>query len=309
MPTTISFFNIVIPAIGGTASLPVTDYVPEYLITSVGIVPISGDFTITPSGTPLADTVFVFKYSAQITIGSADVVIFGRHLLQNEALSVCVITCRWDGKAWVVDVSMSDNATNECKVLADANDPGAGYLDSKITGSLEIVGGGHKVQLKGDDFAPQEGESYSVVGGVQGWHKLNGIIDSGWIKVASADVLTMGSVPVSIIPGVTGQCIRPISAIMYYKWNSVVYTLGAITMLILKEVNSSMFPLCVFNAAAIADNSASVNLASLPGENATDQALLHAGQPLIFTTPGNIDPTVGNSDIYIKVLYTLEILP
>jgi len=161
-----------IPAAGFTQTIDVTDTtVQEYLLTSTGAVTLEGSVTITPTGTPVVSSEILFKYEAKLTLGSNNLTIFGRVLNQQEALSKCVITCRWDdvGSVWVVDVEMSDNGQYVGKVMGDSLDGSPDYLTNKVLDSLIEDPTSHKIKLDGDVASPSNGYHYGKEGGAKGW--------------------------------------------------------------------------------------------------------------------------------------------
>ena len=170
MAEVIPFQIIPIVAAGLSLSLDVTQYVPEYLITTSGAITLTGSVTITPTGTPAVGTVLVFKYEGNILQNTSTITIFGRVINIYESINYGVITSRWDdiSGVWITDFEMSDNGKYVGKVLADSTDALPDILENKITDSIvaDVI---HTIHLDGDVASPADKTHYGKQSGAKGW--------------------------------------------------------------------------------------------------------------------------------------------
>ena len=201
MPKKSTTYPITIPAIGLTKTLSSADYVERYVLISAGAITLTGNVTITPSSASINDC-YNIDYYADVDLGTKAISIFGRNLTQEEASSVCKITALYDGSSWLVDVVMSDNATNDSKVKSDATDPTADYLDGKVQNSIVVDISTHAIELDGDDLTPGLNQYYGTDdSGTKGYFDLP-LADNIYYKsvtLTHAEILTIYSNPVLLV--------------------------------------------------------------------------------------------------------------
>jgi len=89
---------------------------------------------------------------------------------------------------------------DDFRVLGSSGDTTPAYLDSKVKNSIEVDS--NQLQLVGDNAAPGALMVYGTDGsGTKGWQTYApGTILTNTVTLSNADVLTLNSVPVEIIP-------------------------------------------------------------------------------------------------------------
>ena len=119
------------------------------------------------------------------------------------------------------------------------------------------------------------------------------------LSIASADVLTLNSIPVELVaaPG-AGYAIEVINASLKMVYNSVAYATNTSVQLLVSGAAQyqSAFNGSVLSSASSTFNS--IGKSALAGTNVIENAALNV-------TVGTGDPTAGDSDIEIFVLYRL----
>tara|TARA_R110000868_G_scaffold1729_5_gene13922 strand:+ start:18309 stop:19682 length:1374 start_codon:yes stop_codon:yes gene_type:complete len=88
--------------------LPISDITERYIIDGTGIVAI-GNYTIVPSGVPVAGDTLLFEYEAtlDITTNGTTFSLFGTALTQLQLNSKLNIECYYNGSAWKVKITGS----------------------------------------------------------------------------------------------------------------------------------------------------------------------------------------------------------
>ena len=229
------FQTIPIVAAGLTLPIDVTQFT-DYLIT--GNCSLTGSVTITPTGTPAIDVECNFKYEGIIYLGSSNITIFGRVLTQDEALTACYITARWDdiNTVWVVDVIMSNQSVTFGMVKPHITSTPQ-FLDGVLTKSI-IIDPLDKVHLDGDDVTLNipDNSVYGKRSGAKGWFPElvpANSIESNWIQISP--LTTLGSVPV-VLP-TTYQNIRKI--VLTCKRVTTGWTATTDTEILVKAANGA----------------------------------------------------------------------
>jgi len=119
------------------------------------------------------------------------------------------------------------------------------------------------------------------------------------LSIATADVLTLNSIPVELVaaPG-AGYAIEVINASLKMVYNSVAYATNTSVQLLVSGAAQyqSAFNGSVLSSASSTFNS--IGKSALAGTNVIENAALNV-------TVGTGDPTAGDSDIEIFVLYRL----
>jgi hypothetical protein len=298
-----TFQTIPIVAAGLSLAVDITQYT-EYLIT--GTCTLTGSVTITPTGTPAIGTECVFKYEGNIQLGSSSITVFGRVLTEDEALSFCYITARWDdsvwdGSVWVVDVIMSNNGVTfgKAKVISSSTPE---YLSGIFTNSIvfDVLDKGH---LDGD--LPTSGipdnSVYGKRAGSKGWFPelvLANSVESNWIPITG--ITTLGSIPV-VLP-TTYQNIRKI--VVTAKRITTGWTAATATGILIKAANgASLTTLATIPISVIETN------VSAYGYN-TYYAVITAPvnnnelfTNIIFTTNDGSDLSGGDYTLFAKIYY------
>jgi len=116
------------------------------------------------------------------------------------------------------------------------------------------------------------------------------------LTIASADVLTLNTTPLTIVPAVAGYAIEVVSASRKLDFNTTPYATNTILQLITSGATSEQ-------AQAKINSSVSNNLCmdkSTPGSATSTQLIANADLQVTVQT-GN--PTAGDSDIEVFVLY------
>ena len=121
---------------------------------------------------------------------------------------------------------------------------------------------------------------------------------SASLTIASADVLTLNTTPLTIVPAVAGYAIEVVSASRKLDFNTTPYATNTILQLITSGATSEQ-------AQAKINSSVSNNLCmdkSTPGSATSTQLIANADLQVTVQT-GN--PTAGDSDITVFVNYRL----
>jgi len=121
---------------------------------------------------------------------------------------------------------------------------------------------------------------------------------SAELTIASADVLTLNSTPLTIVSAVSGYAIEVVSASVKIDFNTTAYATNTQLQLL---INGAAQYQIVFNNAVLATSSDTFNCVgklAVAGTNIVENADLQV-------TVGTGDPTAGDSDITIYVHYRL----
>lgn len=118
------------------------------------------------------------------------------------------------------------------------------------------------------------------------------------LTIASADVLQLNTTPLTIVSAVSGKAIEVISAVIYIDYNSIAYSTNIRLILITDGADVDQ---CDNTIDATVSRIGKFRLKSTSGESATDTQLILNADLLVSVADG--DPTDGNSDITIKVIY------
>ena len=102
MPITNNIQIITATSGGGTTSLPTYSAIAEYIIK--GTVTLTSNWTIQPSGTPIAGMQYDFKYEATLDLNGNTLTIFGETFPIELQDKTCEISCYWDGTDWDVNI-------------------------------------------------------------------------------------------------------------------------------------------------------------------------------------------------------------
>lgn len=120
------------------------------------------------------------------------------------------------------------------------------------------------------------------------------------VTLTSAQVLALNSTPIEVVAGITGKEIQVVNASMHLKYNTTAYATN--TNMVLKA-----------SSAAAADIQARVGINetsdSLGSFDLTSTNLnIVTGDALVVSVDGG-NPTAGDSDIVVDVLYRVTDLP
>lgn len=121
-------------------------------------------------------------------------------------------------------------------------------------------------------------------------------IKSASVTIPTAQVLTLNSSPVTIVSGVSGKILVPISAIFRATYNSATYATN--TSLAIRHTSSSTA--LVTASAKLGFTANSINQFDLRADTVADQLISGANMEVYVPTG---DPTTGDSDITIDVKY------
>jgi hypothetical protein len=120
------------------------------------------------------------------------------------------------------------------------------------------------------------------------------------VTLTTAQVLALNTTPIEVVAGITGKEIQVVNASMHLKYNTTAYATN--TNMVLKA-----------SSAAAADIQARVGINetsdSLGSFDLTSTNLnIVTGDALVVSVDGG-DPTAGDSDIVVDVLYRITDLP
>lgn len=118
------------------------------------------------------------------------------------------------------------------------------------------------------------------------------------VTLSSAQVLALNSTPITIVAGISGKEIQVVSASAHLKYNSATYATN--TSLIL-ECSGAAAAQCEYDISGTTDVLGTFLLRSFTSNIVTGAALVAS------VDTGN--PTAGNSDIVVDVLYRITNLP
>jgi len=130
----------------------------------------------------------------------------------------------------------------------------------------------------------------------------NGLVclgGSASLTIASADVLTLNTTPLTIVSAVSGYAIEVISASVKVDFNSAAYATNTDINVVCSGATQSQFKDNVLAASV----STVRKLLPTSGLSATDTQLISNASLLVSVGTG--DPTTGDSDITVYVNYRL----
>jgi hypothetical protein len=123
---------------------------------------------------------------------------------------------------------------------------------------------------------------------------------SASLTIASADVLTLNSTPITIVGAVAGYAIEVVSASVKIDFNSAAYATNTTVSLICSGASSVQYRInACLNATTTSHRVGEQSTASL----ASDTQLLTNSDLHVYVAGGN--PTAGDSDITVYVNYRL----
>lgn len=139
-----------------------------------------------------------------------------------------------------------------------------------------------------------------TTGGVVEIATGGGELKQAQITLTSAQVLALNSTPIVIVSGITGKEIQVINASIHLKYNTTAYATN--TNMVLKA-----------SSAAAADIQARVGINETTDSLGSFDILstnlnIVTGDALVVSVDGG-DPTAGDSDIVVDVLYRITDLP
>ena len=119
MPQIVPFEVYTLTVGGGTINLDVEGNAVEYYLE--GNVTLSSSYTIQETGTPVEGMTFIIKKDATVTTnvaGGIKMTVFLQELTDQQALTQQIITARYDGAAWVVNVEAN---LTQADIIENAN--------------------------------------------------------------------------------------------------------------------------------------------------------------------------------------------
>ncbi len=126
-----------------------------------------------------------------------------------------------------------------------------------------------------------------------------------YIDVSASDMATIGSVPVVLVPAVTGMTIIPDEVLMYTTFGTVAYNLGASVGIYYTDSNGQILIDGEFDSS-IFNISSGVQGAIISGTNADDAAIIFMpNTPVVMSTDDASDPTLGDGTMTVRVKYRL----
>lgn len=127
-----------------------------------------------------------------------------------------------------------------------------------------------------------------------------GELKQAQIIITTGQVLALNSTPITIVAGITGKEIQIVSASAHLKYNSTTYATNVNLVLKSSSAGAAEYQ-GKYDISYVSDVLGSFELTGL-------QANIVTGDALVATvTSGN--PTAGDSDIVIDVLYRITDLP
>ena len=109
MPTNKQLKEITFADDGGVA-IAMSEYVEHYYIS--GTDTLSGNWTITASGTPVKGNVAIFFYSATATLSGNTITILGTAMPDEYAQKRCTAVAYYTGAAWQTRFYLDASQTN-----------------------------------------------------------------------------------------------------------------------------------------------------------------------------------------------------
>lgn len=129
------------------------------------------------------------------------------------------------------------------------------------------------------------------------------VIKEASLLIPSADVLTLNTTPLTIVPAVSGYIIDPISATVEIDFNSAAYATSTNIQLI--QDNGGNFTQIMGSLNALNATTSSIRKLGFDVSFLANETQLAANTALqVYTDAAN--PTGGDSDITVNVLYRLK---
>ena len=167
--------------------------------------------------------------------------------------------------------------------------------NKKILGTEPSVNSGDLGLFAGSDdnwYAKKSDGTTSQLGG--------GLLTTQ-VVIPSADVLNLGSTPYTIIPAVVGKTIVPISAVATLDYDTTPYaTRGNLSLSINNATKGIFF---VIETDFLFSSSNANCILPFDSPNLNSEMLVQSEPLLASVEFGN--PTAGDSDLVITVIYTL----
>lgn len=339
MPRIINPNAYTITAGGATVLLPVTDPTDLYqILPDSGAVTLVANQTFGPTGTPLEGMRYELEYGGGVTLDGNTLDIFGFIFSPNEALAKYIITATFTNGAFEVKLAYSANngsATVDGANIQSGTIPGSALLsgDTPLTSIVPLSGEG--IQLKSNALgvliehdATQAGEITigdgttvnprfmsgailmdssgvtTLQSGVVTPENLSFTVDGSLVArllIPASEVLTLFTIPITIVTAVAGAYIEVTSASAYHAFDTLAYTVNTEINLITQGANRRQF----FNDEILL-STATTGLPfveDITALSATDE-VFRVNEPLQLTlTTGN--SATGNSDVLVSVQYRL----
>ena len=127
-----------------------------------------------------------------------------------------------------------------------------------------------------------------------------GEIKRAQVTLTSAQVLALNTTPIEVVAGITGKEIQVVNASMHLKYNTTAYATN--TNMVLKSSSAAAADI----QARVGINETSDSLGSF--DILSTNLNIVTGDALVVSVDGG-NPTAGDSDIVVDVLYRVTDLP
>jgi hypothetical protein len=128
-------------------------------------------------------------------------------------------------------------------------------------------------------------------------------VKSKVVNISSAEILSMNSTPIVIVPAIENAFIEPLSFFWKIDFNTVAYDVTGISLIDLVYDPSSAAVVFFETADTACLSSTTTASYVFPRFANTDAVKLSANKPLVLTA--DADPTLGNSSVTVEVLYKI----
>lgn len=340
MPKNLVYEEYTIAAAGATKSFAIADNdIDIYKITTTGggAVVLAANMIFNSSGTPTKGMIFNFQYGGQVTIGANTLSFFGVALTAAQALYESFIRCYYNGSAW--EVQILTDMTSGAVQISGADIVDGSITNAKLAGSIALtklavsaargytfragvngvvetfngVTSGNLLMGNGTDVVSQAvtGDVTISGGGVTtiGAGKVTAAMLAytpqeyfeASLTIPTASVLTLNGTPLTIVsaPG-AGKYIEAISASCTMTFVSAAYATNTTLQLISEGAGTAQLQNTGALIATVTKNTKFVDSAAAAA--GASQIITNAALQVKVAT-GN--PTLGDSDIKIKVLYRI----
>lgn len=273
MSKLLTYKDLLVSSAGGNFILDnTTSPFDIYLFGSPTSITLLDNVSIGFTGTPYKAQEFIFSYTGNIITNGKTIDIFGTELSVNQALYQCEIKALFDGSVWNVFIF---------------NDSETGNTD--ING-VDIIDGSISTDKIADNSITLDKLSFTL-----------GSYLEATLTIPSASVLTLSSIPIDIVssPGI-GKYIEVISATSNITFVSTAYTTSVTLQLINNGANIAQSQ---DTTSLISTVSKITRFKDLISANATQTQILPNTSLQVKVPIEN--PTLGNSNITIKVLYRI----
>jgi hypothetical protein len=122
---------------------------------------------------------------------------------------------------------------------------------------------------------------------------------SAELTIASADVLTLNSTPLTVVSAVSGYAIEVVSASVKIDFNTTAYATNTFIQLIVNGATTAQYGAGILNATVATTK----KLPEISTTSATTTQLITNADLQVSTLTG--DPTTGDSDVTVYVNYRL----